>query len=567
MKRYILFTLSLLFALLGQAQKTKTFVFHHKGQNVLSVPVSQVDSIVFVEEFDEDQKDSIPDIPKPNVDCDPVDLGLSVKWAPFNIDATKPEEFGGYYTFGALNTQETYDETGLLNERRNLTYEEREVMDNLPDISGSAIDVATKKWGGLWRIPTWKEWQELCGECTWEWTTLNEVNGMKVTGPNGNSIFLPATGFMDDTSYYGEGDGLRRSGEFAAYSTSYTISKGWGSLGGVCGMYFKSGFRECTADDLHRYMSATWYGRVVRPVYGEYTEPEDFVDERRGLMNLYESTTYNGNGFEWNWKHWDNWDTETMLGDWYGVETNEKGHVVGINLEDNGLSGFHLNNPEGYGYWVQGGVLPYIQHVNINHNPGTSYKGIGIKGVQIQDLVLDSVGFYVNDYKFEGVTNLTIQNSPSQFFYVVGDFENLVVRNIHAEPWDWHWEDDSDMPFVLKEGTAKKIVVEDCNLETDVITVCDEFVIRNTKVEHYSYSSQQTDEGTTKPSKWKTQIAKRFMCKNCVLIVNDLDYDDFCEGCEMVFENVTLVLKNGTQLTNFSATFTNSQANWKQYMK
>ena len=91
MKRYIPFILALSFALVGQAQKTKTFVFHHGGKAVLNVPVNQVDSIVLVDDFE------IPDDPEPTVDYEPVDLGLSVKWAPFNIGATCPEEYGDYY--------------------------------------------------------------------------------------------------------------------------------------------------------------------------------------------------------------------------------------------------------------------------------------------------------------------------------------------------------------------------------------------------------------------------------------------------------------------------------------
>ena len=506
-------------------------------------------------------------------DVEPIDLGLSVKWAPFNIDATAPEEFGGYYQHGALTYPEKYDETGwcsAASEYNSTGLNPNEIL--IPyDISGTRFDVATQKWGGLWRIPTWKEWQELYEQCTWDWTKLNGVNGMNVTGPNGNSIFLPAAGYIDDGPYNDGPRGLYRAGEFGNYKTSNSEREifGGGYSGGACSFYFKEGFRECTTYDMRNFMSAKWYGRSVRPVYGIYSDPGIFNDERGGLMNLYESTSGNGNGFEWNWKHWDNWDTETMLGTWYGVTTDKNGHVIGIDLEDNDLNGFSLNYYYG-NWWVIGSYLPYVKHVNINNNPNTGYKGIHITGVKIQDLVLDNVGLnaYIHGPAvLEGVTNVTIQNCTSQFYGIKGDFDNLIVRNIHAEPWDWRWFDDSDMPFVLQEGTAKKILVEDCNLETDVIATCDELTIKNTKVEHYSYSSQQIDEGTTKPSKWKTQVSKRFECVNSVLIVKDLDFDDFAEGCNMVFENVTLHLKDGTILSDFSANFINSQANWRQYMR
>ena len=50
--------------------------------------------------------------------------------------------------------------------------------------------------GSEWRMPTTDELQELLDNCTWTWTTHNGVNGYKVTGNNGNSIFLPAAGSL-----------------------------------------------------------------------------------------------------------------------------------------------------------------------------------------------------------------------------------------------------------------------------------------------------------------------------------------------------------------------------------
>ena len=45
-----------------------------------------------------------------------------------------------------------------------------------------------------WNWPTKGDLEELVKECTWEWTMYNNVNGYQVTGPNGNSLFLPAAG-------------------------------------------------------------------------------------------------------------------------------------------------------------------------------------------------------------------------------------------------------------------------------------------------------------------------------------------------------------------------------------
>lgn len=116
-----------------------------------------------------------------------VDLGLSVKWAPYNVGAIAPKEYGGYYAWGETEEKSDYSE---------LTYSFKEKKRTLDPEN----DVAHVKWGGSWRMPTKAEMDELCNECTWTWTQLNGVDGMKVTGPNGNSIFLPVAGIRSSTS-------------------------------------------------------------------------------------------------------------------------------------------------------------------------------------------------------------------------------------------------------------------------------------------------------------------------------------------------------------------------------
>ncbi|MBO5674151.1 MAG: hypothetical protein J6S09_07670, partial [Paludibacteraceae bacterium] len=55
-------------------------------------------------------------------------------------------------------------------------------------------DAAYVNWGREWRMPTNDELTELRTLCTWEAETINGVKGAKVTGPNGNSIFIPLGG-------------------------------------------------------------------------------------------------------------------------------------------------------------------------------------------------------------------------------------------------------------------------------------------------------------------------------------------------------------------------------------
>ena len=59
-------------------------------------------------------------------------------------------------------------------------------------------DAATVNMGRHWRMPTYEELNELCINCTWRWSELNRVKGYIITGPNGNSIFLPAAGILQD---------------------------------------------------------------------------------------------------------------------------------------------------------------------------------------------------------------------------------------------------------------------------------------------------------------------------------------------------------------------------------
>ena len=61
-------------------------------------------------------------------------------------------------------------------------------------ISGTQNDVAHVKWGNGWRMPTLKEFNELKEKCIWCKETLNGHRGYRITGPNGNCIFLPMTG-------------------------------------------------------------------------------------------------------------------------------------------------------------------------------------------------------------------------------------------------------------------------------------------------------------------------------------------------------------------------------------
>lgn len=160
-----------------------------------------------------------------------VDLGLpsSILWATCNVGANSPEGYGDYFAWGETTTKETYTpvnyiyryaEASILWEiDSSLTkycnisiYGNHGYTDNLTTLEASD-DVATANWGAGWRMPTREEMQELFDNCTHEWTTQNGVNGRKFTGPNGNSIFLPATGLRS-------GDSLHDAGSYGCYWSS-----------------------------------------------------------------------------------------------------------------------------------------------------------------------------------------------------------------------------------------------------------------------------------------------------------------------------------------------------------
>lgn len=114
-----------------------------------------------------------------------VDLGLSVKWASWNIGARSPEEDGGLYAYG--------DYLGEYYVTSNLSQS---------DISGTYSDPARRLWGGNWRLPTSSETYELYINCAASIDYVNGVKGYRYTSKkNGNSIFFPAAGYRQNSAY------------------------------------------------------------------------------------------------------------------------------------------------------------------------------------------------------------------------------------------------------------------------------------------------------------------------------------------------------------------------------
>ena len=132
-----------------------------------------------------------------------IDLGLpsGTKWACCNVGASKPVEYGGYYAWGETEEKDYYDWKTYSFCDGN-SYSCYSIGD---DIAGTQYDVAHVRWGDSWKMSSIEQIQELCENCSWQWLSINGINGQLVTGPNGNIIFLPASGryFQDKFLYDG----------------------------------------------------------------------------------------------------------------------------------------------------------------------------------------------------------------------------------------------------------------------------------------------------------------------------------------------------------------------------
>ena len=181
-----------------------------------------------------------------------VDLGLSVLWAAYNVGASSPEEYGGYYAWGETSTKSDYTWENYIYCEKYYDgdwYWVGKFIGN--EISGTSYDVAHVQWGGGARMPTLAEVEELVDNCTFTGGSYNGVEGSYVTGPNGNSIFLPFAGGRNDDGLYVEGRyGLFWSGTYVdgpsgTYAYNLNCYKGRGYWG-YCYRYYGHSVRPVT---------------------------------------------------------------------------------------------------------------------------------------------------------------------------------------------------------------------------------------------------------------------------------------------------------------------------------
>ena len=154
---------------------------------------------------------------------DYVDLGLpsGTLWATRNIGANSPEEYGDYFAWGETSPKEVYtvqtykwggyDSDGQFYLSKYNSISGYGTIDNKNELDPED-DAAYVNWGAAWRMPSDEQIKELISNCTWKWTQSNGVNGKLFTGPNGNTLFLPAAGI-----YYSGDNSFRNEGSIGEY--------------------------------------------------------------------------------------------------------------------------------------------------------------------------------------------------------------------------------------------------------------------------------------------------------------------------------------------------------------
>ena len=186
-----------------------------------------------------------------------VDLGLpsGTLWATCNVGATSPEDMGDYFAWGETAPKQIYDMENYkwynsANDKltKYCTDDKYGTVDYETELLPEG-DAAYVNWGPVWRMPTLEQQQELIERCTWQWVERNGVYGRLVTGPNGNTLFLPAADYRSDNSPSNEGS-------IGAY-WSRTLDSGYPS-----GLYF----RNFDWKSVYLFSHIRSHGFTVRPV-------------------------------------------------------------------------------------------------------------------------------------------------------------------------------------------------------------------------------------------------------------------------------------------------------------
>ena len=263
-----------------------------------------------------------------------VDLGLpsGTMWATCNVGATSPQDFGNYYAWAETEPKETYNWStysycngSVSTLTKYCSYERignNGFTDGLTTLEASD-DAATVNWGEDWRMPTFLDIDELVLKCTFETIEQNGVLGSLITGPNGNSIFLPAAGSYQESSLV-----LNDHGYYWASTSSINSVGAYNYI-----------FDE---DDYSCGSYSRYYGFPVRPIYR--TAPTTSVS---GTQSYYCDFEDENENFKWMV------DTSitSLENKWYiGTAANNGGNRGLYISDDNGASNAYDGSSRTYIY-------------------------------------------------------------------------------------------------------------------------------------------------------------------------------------------------------------------------
>lgn len=191
-----------------------------------------------------------------------IDLGLSVKWRSWNLGASSPPERGDFYAWGENQTQSFYGwswksyKWSQGNENILIKYNTDPNMGNVDNITKlqNEDDVAHTQLGGLWRMPTKEEYQELLDNCTREYIPNIGVKfTSKKNGYSDQWILFPPSGCYTERNYIQDTSG----GSGFYWSSSLDVNKPMNA----CSFYFST-----PGGQTEMQSSGRWTGMVIRPV-------------------------------------------------------------------------------------------------------------------------------------------------------------------------------------------------------------------------------------------------------------------------------------------------------------
>lgn len=351
-----------------------------------------------------------------------VDLGLSVKWAKWNVGASSEDEYGSYIAWG--------DQTG-----ENQSYTNNDYPNDYSDISGTKYDVATTQWGDKWRMPTPAEWAEL-EKLTKEIVTLsNGTTVYKVTASNGNYIYLPRGGYQTS---YGKQDENKSADYWTSENTSQTWAKGV-QLGKVSFTYEPQDQKG-------------WH-MLVRPVYGsKSSDPDTPIVVTRDTTEAGKLAKAVDLGLSVKWATYNlgatsetepgsyfSWASTTAATDfsrnqyqWYDASTKTY-NVPSTTISD-------TDNDAAVKLWGGTWRMPTeaeISELVKNCTWTQTDAGFKIKGANGNEIFLPFTGFYSG-------TSLT---SDTKCYYWSGSYNDLPL---HAEDhWSYYLTNSSATPTLM----------------------------------------------------------------------------------------------------------------------